>query len=67
MSNEGCIKCGHQETVTKDVSLAGTGLSKLFDIEHNTFTVISCKNCGYTEFYSKQTNAGMNIMDLFFS
>lgn len=63
---EGCIKCGGIETEQKEVAMTGTGLSKMFDIQHNQFIVISCKNCGYSEFYNRKSSAGSNILDLFF-
>jgi uncharacterized protein len=66
MSEKGCIKCGSSETGQKEVAMTGTGLSKLFDVQHNTFIVIFCKNCGYSEFYNKKTSKTSNILDLFF-
>jgi uncharacterized protein len=66
MSEKGCIKCGGKETGTKEVAMTGTGLSKMFDIQHNTFIVIFCKNCGYSEFYNKKASTASNILDLFF-
>jgi len=66
MQERGCIKCGCTEARTKEVSMTGTGLSKLFDIEHNQFTVVYCTNCGYSEFYNRESSLGSNILDLFF-
>ncbi|WP_108670448.1 zinc ribbon domain-containing protein [Peribacillus acanthi] len=66
MSGGGCIKCGHTETDRKEVAMTGTGLSKMFDIQHNQFIVIYCKKCGYSEFYNKKASMGSNILDLFF-
>ncbi len=66
MNNKGCIKCGSREAKTKEVAMTGTGLSKMFDIQHNQFIVVYCGNCGYSEFYNKQSSAGSNILDLFF-
>ncbi|NLY78971.1 MAG: hypothetical protein GX072_03410, partial [Lysinibacillus sp.] len=28
--------------------------------------VVYCKNCGYSEFYNKQSSTASNILDLFF-
>ncbi|MBD1223118.1 zinc ribbon domain-containing protein [Virgibacillus halodenitrificans] len=64
--NKGCIKCGSTDADTKDVSMSGTGLSKMFDVQHNQFTVVFCENCGYSEFYNKNSSTGSNILDLFF-
>ncbi|MCJ8008459.1 zinc ribbon domain-containing protein [Lederbergia wuyishanensis] len=66
MSEKGCIKCGNKDAGTKDVAMTGTGLSKMFDIQHNQFTVVFCKKGGYSEFYNKQSSTGSNILDLFF-
>ncbi|HLR68225.1 MAG TPA: zinc ribbon domain-containing protein [Virgibacillus sp.] len=62
----GCIKCGSTDADTKDVSMTGTGLSKMFDVQNNQFTVIFCKNCGYSEFYNKNSSKASNIFDFFF-
>ncbi len=65
MKDRGCIKCGSKNAGTKDVAMPGTGLSKLFDIQHNQFTVVYCKNCGYSEFYNKESSTVVNILDMF--
>lgn len=66
MKEKGCVKCGSRDADTKDVAMTGTGLSKMFDIQHNQFTVVYCRNCGYSEFYNRQASRGSNILDLFF-
>ncbi len=63
---KGCIKCGSTQAGTKDVSMTGTGLSKMFDMQHNQFTVVYCENCGYSEFYNRNSSTASNIFDLFF-
>ena len=63
---KGCMKCGHTEVEEGTVSMTGSGLSKMFDLQHNNFKTITCKNCGYTEFYKQGTDASMNLLDLFF-
>lgn len=65
-NRSGCIKCGCTDAVQKEVAMTGTGLSKMFDIQHNQFIVVSCTNCGYSEFYNKKSSTGSNILDLFF-
>ncbi|WP_409254244.1 zinc ribbon domain-containing protein [Bacillus sp. SCS-153A] len=66
MANQGCIKCGSTNAATKEVAMTGTGLSKMFDIQHNKFVVVYCQNCGYSEFYNKNASSASNILDLFF-
>lgn len=63
---KGCLKCGGIHAEQKEVAMTGTGLSKLFDVQHNQFIVVYCKDCGYSEFYNKASSTGSNILDLFF-
>ena len=62
-SRDGCPKCGHTETELDDIATSGTGLSKMFDIQNRTFTVVSCTNCGYSELYRAESSG--NLVDLF--
>ncbi|CDQ40951.1 MULTISPECIES: zinc ribbon domain-containing protein [Virgibacillus] len=64
--SKGCLKCGSTDADQKEVSMTGSGLSKMFDVQNNKFLVVYCKNCGYSEFYNKETSASSNIFDLFF-
>lgn len=66
MSEQGCIKCGSTKAEQKDVAMTGTGLSKMFDVQANKFTVVSCTNCGYSEFYNNQASKSGNVLDFFF-
>ncbi|PRO67114.1 zinc ribbon domain-containing protein [Alkalicoccus urumqiensis] len=66
MQEKGCVKCGNKEADTKEISTTGSGLSKMFDVQHNRFTVVSCKNCGYSELYSKDADSTSNVLDFFF-
>ena len=67
MSEEkGCVKCGHTEIEEGTLSATGSGLSKMFDIQHNNFKTITCTNCGYTEFYKEVQTVQVTFIDLFF-
>lgn len=66
VEGKGCVKCGSTNAGTKDVSMTGSGLTKMLDIQNNRFTVVYCKNCGYSEFYNKNSSTASNILDLFF-
>ncbi|KHE72935.1 zinc ribbon domain-containing protein [Halobacillus sp. BBL2006] len=66
MNESGCIKCGSTDADQKEVSMTGSGLSKMLDVQNNKFTVVSCKNCGYSEFYNQKASKASNILDFFF-
>ena len=65
-----CGKCGSSGAVVKRIAATGTGLSKMFDIQHNTFIMASCQHCGFTEVYNPEIlegkHAGGTILDLLF-
>lgn len=67
-----CVKCGHSECLIKEVAMTGTGLSKMFDIQHNHFLFVSCEGCGYVEVYNPDVLEGKSrgqlgtIMDILF-
>ncbi len=41
----------------------GGNFAKIFDIQNKRFITISCRQCGFTELYSSQTDGGMNVLD----
>lgn len=65
-----CAKCQSTGAVVKRFSAAGTGLSKMFDIQHNVFITVSCRKCGFTEMYNPEILEGKdhlsNILDVLF-
>lgn len=65
-----CSKCKNSGAITKRISAAGTGISKMFDIQHNKFIAVSCNNCGYTEIYNPEVLEGKDklgsILDVLF-
>lgn len=61
----GCMKCGSTNADTKEVAMTGTGFSKFFDVQNNQFTIVFCENCGYTEFYKKDSSTAGNVLDFF--
>lgn len=63
--DRGCPKCGHSDTEVGEISTTGSGLSKMFDIQTNSFKVVSCTNCGYSELYRAQTSGSSDIVDIF--
>jgi predicted nucleic-acid-binding Zn-ribbon protein len=61
--DDGCPKCGHEETETDAIATSGTGLTKIFDVQNRKFVVVSCANCGYSELYKGQSTG--NAIDFF--
>ncbi len=67
--NYRCAKCGSTSCVTGGLAATGKGLSKIFDIQMNKFTTVSCSSCGYTEFYNDNISgrlSGSDWADIFF-
>lgn len=65
-----CPKCRATGARTRRFAATGTGISRLFDIQHNKFMVVSCRNCGYTELYDPEPLEGKsnlgNVLDVLF-
>ncbi|GAB6174984.1 zinc ribbon domain-containing protein [Paradesulfitobacterium aromaticivorans] len=65
-----CVKCGNHGALAKRFAATGTGLSKMFDIQHNEFIAVSCQSCGFTEIYNPEILEGKDnlgsILDVFF-
>lgn len=66
-----CVKCGGIECSSKEVSMTGTGLSKMFDIQHNRYLFVSCEGCGYVEIYNPKILTGKSgqlgtVLDILF-
>ena len=57
-----CPKCSGTGADTKRIATTGAGLSKIFDIEHNQFVTVSCRNCGYTEVYNPEMLEGKKTL-----
>lgn len=64
LGETGCPKCGHEDAEVDEIATTGTGFSRLFDVQNRRFSVVTCRNCGYTEFY-RGPEADV-ILDLFF-
>ena len=59
-----CSKCGNLEYDSGEIRTTGGFWTKIFNIQNKKFVSISCKKCGYTEFYSKTgARTAENILD----
>ena len=44
-----CPRCENQGAQSERLSMSGTGLSRLFEVQPYRYAFVSCSNCGYTE------------------
>lgn len=61
-----CFKCQHTEFETDQIATAGSGLTKILDIQNRNFHAVTCSNCGYTELYKDvDSSPWSNVFDFF--
>ncbi|MDN7242356.1 zinc ribbon domain-containing protein [Planococcus sp. N028] len=68
MDQKGCMKCGQRDVSTKEIGIPGGGFSHSYvvDIPHNSFHVVTCRNCGYSEFYNTEAVDDSRAVEYFF-
>lgn len=60
-----CARCRHRGAQTERLSMSGTGLSRLLEIQAYRYAFVSCNNCGYTEVYNLRTLEGKDDLGTF--
>ena len=60
-----CLKCNNDTFEPGEFHATGGTLSKLFDIQNQKFTTITCKKCFYTEIYKADSNTLGDVLDFF--
>ena len=60
-----CVKCNNSEYESGQFQATGGTFSKLFNIQNQKFTTITCDQCQYTEIYRGDSNAVTNVLDFF--
>ncbi len=58
-----CPKCGHGAYEAGELRASGGFLSKLFDVQRQKFTTVSCEGCGYTELYRGDSSLLGDVVD----
>lgn len=58
-----CAKCSHHAAELGESRQSGSGLASVFDVEGLRFTTVSCKRCGYTEFYKADAGVLTALFD----
>jgi predicted nucleic-acid-binding Zn-ribbon protein len=62
--NYTCAKCGNKKAEIDKIRTTGAGFTRYFNIQNRRFTVVSCTQCGYTEFYRENRAGGAsNVLD----
>ncbi|REE83688.1 hypothetical protein BX611_0982 [Lutibacter oceani] len=65
--NYKCPKCDNKTYEVGQMRATGGTLSKIFDIQTEKFSSVTCERCKYTEFYKAPTSSLSNIFDFFTS
>lgn len=63
--NYTCPKCSSRNYTLGEMRATGGFLTKIFDIQSEKFSYVTCANCSYTEFYKRSTSGLSNVFDLF--
>ena len=66
-----CPKCENRGAHVERLAMSGTGISRLFEVQHHRYAFVSCRVCGFTEIYNLKTlegsdNAG-TLLDILFA
>ena len=65
IKNYCCPKCNSRSYKLGQMRATGGTFSKLFDIQNQKSTSVTCAKCTYTEFYKTKTSAISNVFDFF--
>jgi predicted nucleic-acid-binding Zn-ribbon protein len=60
-----CPRCERKGAHVERLSMSGTGLSRLFEVQPYRYVFVSCHNCGYTEVYNLQMLEGKDDLGTF--
>jgi predicted nucleic-acid-binding Zn-ribbon protein len=60
-----CPRCDHQGAHVERLSMSGTGISRLLEIQQYRYAFVSCNNCGYTEIFDLRTLEGKDDLGTF--
>ncbi|MBA3988791.1 zinc ribbon domain-containing protein [Aliidiomarina maris] len=60
-----CFKCKSNQFEAGQLRGKGGLVSAIFNLNNKRFRYVSCKRCGYTEFYSSVLGGGQKAVDFF--
>lgn len=58
-----CPKCGNTKAEIDEIRTTGSGFSRFFEIQNRKFTVVTCSQCKYSEFYKGSVSTLGNVAD----
>ena len=64
-SKQPCPKCGGKDFDLGEVHIAGSMLTRIFNIQNRKFSSFTCLWCKYTEFYQVPARKALNVLDFF--
>ncbi len=60
-----CPRCEHKGAKVERLSMSGTGISRLFEVQPYRYAFVSCTNCGYTEVFNLDILEGRDDLGTF--
>ena len=60
-----CGRCGGTGAHVEHLTMSGTGLSRLFEVQPYRYAFVSCNGCGYTEVYDLRVLEGRDDLGTF--
>ena len=60
-----CPKCSCKTYKLGELRATGGFFSKIFDIQNQKYTSVTCSRCTFTEFYKTKTIGISNVFDFF--
>ena len=60
-----CRHCGEKGAHVERLSMSGTGITRLLEIQPYRYAFASCRNCGFTEIFNLKTLEGKDNLGTF--
>jgi predicted nucleic-acid-binding Zn-ribbon protein len=60
-----CPRCQQVGAHVERLAMAGTGLSRMLEIQAHRYAFVSCTNCGYTEVFNLRMLEGKDDLGTF--
>jgi predicted nucleic-acid-binding Zn-ribbon protein len=60
-----CARCHSQGGHVEELSMSGTGISRLLELQPYRYAFVSCNNCGFTEVFNLDVLKGKDDVGKF--